>query len=161
MVHRLSKRFTSFGGYYTYAMHLLSERFGFQTGWMYLYFSILFGSAYVIGATYVINYVFGISPVLVALAITLPAFIFLIFGIKPTAKYAIFAGIIEIAVLASFFLFSIYFSHNTFYSPISYPGAITYLQDDLHSPSYLQWEYLWDTAQLLQSQEKSSALRRS
>lgn len=123
VVHRLSKRFTSFGGYYTYAMHLLSERFGFQTGWMYLYFSILFGSAYVIGVAYVINYVFGISPVLVALAITIPAFVFLIFGIKPTATYAVFAGVIEIVVLAGFFLFSIYFSHNSFYSPISYPGA--------------------------------------
>jgi amino acid transporter len=123
VVQRLSKRFTSFGGYYTYAMHLLSERFGFQTGWMYLYFSILFGSAYVIGAVYVVNYVFGIPPVLVALAITIPAFVFLIFGIKPSAKYAIFAGVLEIVVLLGFFLFSIYFSHNTFYSPISYLGA--------------------------------------
>ena len=123
VVQRLSKRFTSFGGYYTYAMHLLSERFGFQTGWMYLYFSILFGSAYVIGAVYVINYVFGISPVIVALAITIPAFVFLIFGIRPSAKYAVFAGVIEIVVLVAFFLFSIYFSHGSFYSPISYPGA--------------------------------------
>jgi amino acid transporter len=123
VVQRLSKRFTSFGGYYTYATHLLSERFGFQTGWMYLYFSILFGSAYVIGAVYVINYVFGISPVIVALAITIPAFVFLIFGIKPSAKYAVFAGVIEIIVLVGFFLFSIYFSHNSFYSPISFPGA--------------------------------------
>ena len=32
VVNRLSKRFTSLGGYYTYAMNLLSERFGFQTG---------------------------------------------------------------------------------------------------------------------------------
>lgn|GEM_PF-92463 len=123
VVQRLSKRFTSFGGYYTYAIHLLSERFGFQTGWMYLYFSILFGSAYVIGAVYVINYVFGISPVIVALAITIPAFIFLIFGIKPSAMYAVLAGVIEIAVLVGFFLFSIYFSHGSFYSPISFPGA--------------------------------------
>jgi amino acid transporter/CBS domain-containing protein len=123
VVNRLSKRFTSLGGYYTYAMNLLSERFGFQTGWMYLYFSILFGSAYAVGTAYIVNYVFGISPAVVALAITIPAFVFLIFGVKPSAKYAIFAGVIEIAVLIGFFLFSIYFSHNTFYSPISYPGA--------------------------------------
>ena len=123
VVNRLSKRFTSLGGYYTYAMNLLSERFGFQTGWMYLYFSILFGSAYAVGTAYIVNYVFGISPVIVALAITIPAFVFLILGVKPSAKYAIFAGVIEIAVLIGFFLFSIYFSHNTFYSPISYPGA--------------------------------------
>ena len=123
VVNRLSKRFTSLGGYYTYAMNLLSERFGFQTGWMYLYFSILFGSAYVIGTVYIVNYVFGISPIVIALAITIPAFFLLIFGAKPSAKYAIFAGIIEIVVLIAFFLFSIYFSHSTFYSPISYPGA--------------------------------------
>ena len=123
VVNRLSKRFTSLGGYYTYAMNLLSERFGFQTGWMYLYFSILFGSAYVVGTAYIVNYVFGISPAIIALAITIPAFVFLILGVKPTAKYAIFAGVIEIAVLIAFFLFSIYFSHFTFYSPISYPGA--------------------------------------
>jgi len=123
VVQRLSKRFTSFGGYYTYAIHLLSERLGFQTGWMYLYFSILFGSAYVIGAVYVINYVAGISPVIVALAITIPAFIFLIFGIKPSAAYAVMAGLVEIIVLLGFFLFSVYFSHNSFYSPISFPGA--------------------------------------
>jgi len=123
VVNRLSKRFTSFGGYYTYAMNILSERFGFQTGWTYLYFSILFGSAYVVGTAYIVNYVFGISPVLIAFAITIPAFVFLILGIKPTAKYAVFAGLIEIAVLIAFFLFSIYFSHATFYSPISYPGA--------------------------------------
>ena len=61
VVQRLSKRFTSSGGYYTYAIHSLSERAGFQTGWMYLYYSILFGAAYVIGAVYVINFVFGIS----------------------------------------------------------------------------------------------------
>jgi amino acid transporter/predicted transcriptional regulator len=123
VVNRLSKRFTSSGGYYTYAMNLLSERFGFQTGWMYLYFSILFGSAYVVGTAYIVNYVFGISPAVIALAVTIPAFVFLILGVKPSAKYAIFAGVIEIAVLIGFFLFSIYFSHNTFYSPISYPGA--------------------------------------
>ena len=123
VVNRLSKRFTSFGGYYTYAMNLLSERFGFQTGWMYLYFSILFGSAYVVGTAYIVNYVFGISPAVIALAVTIPAFVFLIVGVKPSAKYAIFAGVIEIAVLIGFFLFSIYFSHNTFYSPIYYPGA--------------------------------------
>ena len=123
VVNRLSKRFTSLGGYYTYAMNLLSERFGFQTGWMYLYFSILFGSAYVVGTAYIVNYVFGISPAIIALAITIAAFVLLIFGAKPSAKYAIIAGVIEIAVLIAFFLFSIYFSHNTFYSPISYPGA--------------------------------------
>ncbi len=123
VVNRLSKRFTSLGGYYTYAMNLLSERFGFQTGWMYLYFAILFGSAYAVGTAYIVNYVFGISPAVVALAITIPAFAFLLLGVKPSAKYAVFAGVIEIAVLIAFFLFSIYFSHNTFYSPISYPGA--------------------------------------
>ncbi|MDG6907922.1 MAG: amino acid permease [Nitrososphaerota archaeon] len=123
VVHRLARRFTASGGYYTYAMHSLSERTGFQTGWMYLFYSMLFGSAYVIGAVYVINYVFGISPVITALAISVPAFIFLILGIRPSAKYAVFAGIAEIGVMGAFFLISTYLSHGTFYSPITYPSA--------------------------------------
>jgi amino acid transporter/CBS domain-containing protein len=119
VVQRLSRRFTSSGGYYTYAMHSLSERTGFQTGWMYLYYSILFGSAYAIGTVYVINYVFGISPMIVALAITVPAFLFLMLGMRPSAKYAVFAGIIEIGVMVGFFIISVFLSHGSFYSPFA------------------------------------------
>ncbi len=123
VVHRLSTRFTSTGGYYTYAVHSLSERTGFQTGWMYVLYAVLFGSAYVIGAAYIINYVFGFSTILVSLCMTLPAFLFLILGIRPSAKYAIVAGIVEICVLALFFAYSIYLAHFTFYNPLTYQSA--------------------------------------
>jgi amino acid transporter len=123
VAHRLSKRFTSSGGYFTYAIHSLSQHAGLQTGWMYLFYSILFGSAYVTGTAYVLNYVFGFSPPLVALAITGPAFFFLILGIRPSAKYALLAGTIEIAVMAGFFLLSTYLAGFSFYSPIS-PASI-------------------------------------
>ncbi|EQD47013.1 amino acid permease-associated region, partial [mine drainage metagenome] len=92
VILRLSRRFTSTGGYYTYAMRTLSERTGFQTGWMYLFYSILFGSAYVVGAAFVINFVLGVNPVVIVLALSVPAMIFLVTGVSPSAKYAIVAG---------------------------------------------------------------------
>jgi len=119
VAHRLSKRFTSSGGYFTYAIHSLSQHAGFQTGWMYLFYSLLFGSAYVTGTAFVLNYAFGFSPPIVALVITLPAFLFLLLGIRPSAKYALLAGTIEIAVMAGFFLISTYLAKFSFYSPIS------------------------------------------
>ncbi len=124
VVQRLSRRFTSAGGYYTYALHLLSERMGFQTGWMYLFYSVLFGSAYVLGAVYVINYVLGIPTIAVALAISLPASAFLILGIRPSAKYALFSGMIEIGVMLAFFGTSVYLAHGTFYVPTAPPSDI-------------------------------------
>ena len=42
-VTRLSRRFSSSGGYYTYAFQALSARIGFDTGWMYIFYSILSG----------------------------------------------------------------------------------------------------------------------
>ncbi len=90
---------------------------------MYLYYSVLFAGAYTIGAAYILNYVFHISPMLVTLGITLPAFTFLVLGVKPSAKYALYAGLIEIVVMGLFFAVSSYLAHFTFYSPIAYPGA--------------------------------------
>jgi amino acid transporter len=124
VAHRLARRFTASGGYFTYAIHSLSQHAGLQTGWMYFFYSLLFGSAYVTGSAFVINYVFGISPALIALAITIPAFIFLMMGARPSAKYALLAGSIEMAVLAGFIIVSIYFAKFSFYSPVS-PAAIS------------------------------------
>lgn len=119
VAHRLARRFTASGGYFTYAIHSLSQHAGIQTGWMYFFYSLLFGSAYVTGAALVLNYVFGFSPPLVALAITVPAFIFLMMGTRPSARYALLAGSIEMAVMVGFFIVSVYFAKFTFYSPIS------------------------------------------
>jgi amino acid transporter len=119
VAHRLSRRFTASGGYFTYAIHSLSQHAGLETGWMYLFYSLLFGSSYVAGTAFVLNYVFGFTPWLVALAITVPAFLFLLLGIRPSAKYALIAGSIEIAVMAGFFLLSTYLAGFSFYSPVS------------------------------------------
>ena len=54
VVMRLSRRFRTSGGYYTYAFQVLTERVGLSTGWMYLFYSMLFGLAYVIGAAFVV-----------------------------------------------------------------------------------------------------------
>ncbi|MHB8396900.1 MAG: amino acid permease [Thermoplasmataceae archaeon] len=123
VILRLSRRFTSTGGYYIYAMRTLSERTGFQTGWMYLFYSVLFGSAYVVGAAFVINFVLGLNPVLIVLALSIPAVIFLITGVNPSAKYAIIAGTFEIAAILSMFAISIYLAGGHVYSPVlSYQG---------------------------------------
>jgi amino acid transporter/CBS domain-containing protein len=125
VVQRMASRFTTSGGYYTYAFRMLSERAGFQTGWMYMFYAVLFGSAYVVGATYVLNYVFAFPPVLVVLGVTTPAFVFLLLGVRPSAKYAIWAGVVEVALMAGFFFYALYVAHFTFYSPISYASGPT------------------------------------
>ena len=49
VVMQLSKRFRTSGGYYTYAFQALSDRVGFSTGWVYLFYALLFGMAREIG----------------------------------------------------------------------------------------------------------------
>ena len=99
VVVQLSKRFRTSGGYYTYAFQVLSDRVGFSTGWVYLFYSLLFGLAYAIGAVYVVSVVFGFPTYLTLLAIVLPSSALLIAGIRPSAKYAIYTGIAEICLI--------------------------------------------------------------
>ncbi len=122
VVMQLSKRFKTSGGYYTYAFQVLSERVGFSTGWVYLFYSLLFGLAYVIGAVYVVTLVFGVSTYITLLAIVLPASFFLIMGIKPSAKYAIYTGIAEICLILVIVYISFYLTGGSAYvpNPISY-----------------------------------------
>ncbi len=61
-VYELSKRFTKAGGYYTYAFYSLTRRLGFETGWVYLLYSVGYGAAYILGAGYVFSTILGISP---------------------------------------------------------------------------------------------------
>ncbi|MHB8372933.1 MAG: amino acid permease [Thermoplasmataceae archaeon] len=122
VVMMLSRRFQTSGGYYTYAFHALTERVGLSTGWMYLFYSILFGIAYLMGAVFVVVTIFGLSPLLTMLAIIIPASFFLVAGIKPSAKYAIYTGIIEIGIIISIVLISFIITKGVFYvpSPIKY-----------------------------------------
>ncbi len=117
VVMQLSKRFRTSGGYYTYAFQVLSERVGFSTGWVYLFYSLLFGLAYVIGAVYVVSAVFGFPVYPTLLAIVLPASFFLIVGIKPSAKYAIYTGIAEIGIILFIISISFYLTGGAAYIP--------------------------------------------
>ena len=117
VVMQLSRRFRTSGGYYTYAFQVLSERVGFSTGWVYLFYSLLFGLAYVIGAVYVVSAIFGFSVYLTLFVIVLPASFFLIVGIKPSAKYAIYTGIIEIGIILFIIALSFYLTGGSAYIP--------------------------------------------
>ena len=122
VVMQLSKRFKTSGGYYTYAFQVLSERVGFSTGWIYLFYSILFGLAYVMGAVYVVVTIFNFPIYPTFLVIVLPASLFLIFGVKPSAKYAIYTGIAEIGIILAIVFLSFYLTGGAAYAPnpISY-----------------------------------------
>ena len=117
VVLRLSKRFTTSGGYYSYAVQTLSDRVGFETGWMYIFYSLLFGLAYLIGAVFVINYILGLPVFLILFAMLIPAILFLVVGIQPSAKYAVYSGILEILIIAGMFVASVVITRGSFYLP--------------------------------------------
>ena len=119
VVYFLSKKHTETGGYFNYAFKSLSRRFGFETGWMYVFYSVLYGASYVVGSTFVLNYILGIPPMLAFIIVFVPASLFMVFGIKPSAKYAVFAASLEIAILVSVTVVTLYFSHFQFYNPMA------------------------------------------
>ncbi len=117
VVMQLSKRFRTTGGYYTYAFQALTERVGLSTGWMYLFYSSLYAMAYLVGAVFIVNTIFGISSYLIFFVIIIPAITFLILGVRPSSKYAVYTGIIEILVIVVIFGFSIFLSGGSAYFP--------------------------------------------
>ncbi|MCL4341137.1 MAG: amino acid permease [Candidatus Thermoplasmatota archaeon] len=116
-VTRLSRRFSSSGGYYTYAFQALSARIGFDTGWMYIFYSILYGLAYLMGGIYILNFVFGFSDYLGFALLIVPAIIFFIVGISISSRYAFFAVLIEISIMVAIILLSFILSKGVFYFP--------------------------------------------
>ncbi|WP_236752793.1 APC family permease [Acidianus sp. HS-5] len=120
VIYKLSTRYTKSGGYYTYAYYSLTKRLGFETGWVYLVYSVLYGSAYVLGATFVLHHVLGINPWIIALTIFGVSSIFILTGIKPSAKYAIVASIVEIGIMATLALLFLKSTSFTFYNPFNY-----------------------------------------
>ncbi len=116
-VTRLSRRFSSSGGYYTYAFQALSARIGFDTGWMYIFYSVLFGTAYVMGAVFILHLVFGI-PVFLALAIiVIPSVTFLVIGIRLSSSYALYAVAIEISIMIAIVVVSFFVTEGAAYFP--------------------------------------------
>ena len=116
-VTQLSKRFSSSGGYYTYAFQALSARIGFDTGWMYIFYSILYALAYLTGAIFIIVTVLGISEYYAFLLIMVPSVTFLLVGIKLSSKYALYAVAIEIALMVSIVFFSFVMTKGAAYIP--------------------------------------------
>ena len=117
VVMQLSKRFRTTGGYYTYAFQALTERVGLSTGWMYLFYSSLYAMAYLVGAVFIVNTLFGISSYLIFFVIIIPAITFLILGVRTSSKYAVYTGIIEILVIVVIFGFSILLAGGSTYIP--------------------------------------------
>ena len=119
VVYYLSKRHTETGGYLNYAFKLLSKRSGFETGWIYAFYSILYAGGYLIGSAFVLSYIVGIAAPVAFAIVFIPTSLFLIFGIRPSKHYAVFAGAIELVVLASVVIVSLVISHFVLYNPVS------------------------------------------
>jgi len=99
VVYELSRQITKTGGYYKYAHLLLSHRVGIETGFLYLFYSILYGVSYAFGISYLSSWLFNWDPTITMIVVLLITAFLAISGIKPSTKYAIIAGSVEIAVL--------------------------------------------------------------
>ena len=119
VVYYLSKKHTETGGYFNYALKLLSKRFGFETGWLYVFYSILYAGGYLIGSAFVLSYIVGIPAPISFAIVFLPSSLFLILGIKPSKHYAVFAGAIEVVVLIAVVIVFLFISHFVLYNPVS------------------------------------------
>lgn len=117
VVTQLSKRFASSGGYYTYAFQGLSERLGFDTGWMYIFYSILYGLAYLAGSIFIIDTVFRIPVFYTFLLIMVPSILFLLVGIRASSRYALYAVALEISLMVAVILISLYVTSWKLYVP--------------------------------------------
>ncbi|MGC9071123.1 MAG: APC family permease [Acidilobus sp.] len=98
-VYGLSRRYGETGGYYIYALYNMTRRLGLETGWTYLFYSILYGAAYIMGAAYILRYALQLNPLLGALTVFFLASLFLALGIRPSARYAEVAASAELAAL--------------------------------------------------------------
>ncbi|MEM3353754.1 MAG: APC family permease [Saccharolobus sp.] len=120
VVYELSKRFTKEGGYYTYVFYSLTKKLGFETGWLYLFYSTTYGVAYIYGASFILYHVLGINPWIAGLGLLSITSLFSIMGIRISTKYAIVTSLLEIGImtlLATLFIQSTGFH---FYNPFSY-----------------------------------------
>ncbi|MCY0860288.1 MAG: APC family permease [Sulfolobaceae archaeon] len=116
-VYELSKRFTKEGGYYTYAWYSLTKKLGLETGWVYILYSSFYGSAYILGTTYLISHIFNVNPWFVILFVLFLSSLFMALGIRPSSKYAIFASSLEIGILVALSLLFISSTGFRFYNP--------------------------------------------
>jgi len=117
VVYKLSRMYVETGGYYIYALHSLTRRLGLETGWMYIFYSAFYGTAYLIGAAFILHYILGIGTITSLLTVFIPSIIFLLSGLKPSARYAEISGIAEIILIFIIFVVGIYMAHFHFFNP--------------------------------------------
>ncbi|MEM3271271.1 MAG: APC family permease, partial [Metallosphaera sp.] len=96
VVYSLSRRFKKGSGYYTYALHSLTDNLGITTGWMYILYSLSYGGTLMIGGVYLLNLLTGFNSFYLTLIISILAAALVIGGIKISAKYAVVVGVLEI-----------------------------------------------------------------
>ncbi|MDP8003555.1 MAG: APC family permease, partial [Caldisphaera sp.] len=125
VVFKLSRKYEETGGYYIYAMYSLTRRLGLETGWMYIFYSSFYGTAYLVGSSFVLHYVFGFSPILALFVSIIPASVFLLMGLRPSAKYAEISGVVEILIIVAVFFVGIYLAHFRFYNPLQRVPSIS------------------------------------
>ncbi len=120
-VYYLSKKHDEEGGYFNYAYKSVSHRFGFETGWIYLFYSLLYAGGYMAGSVFVFTYVLSsfitIPPLISFAVIVIPTSTFLIMGIRPSSKYAVFSASVELIVLVAVIIAGLFGSHFAFYNP--------------------------------------------
>lgn len=117
VVQHLSAIYTQNGGFYNYAK-ALGQNVGTHTGLVYTAYSLLYGGAYVVGTAFSLSFALNVSPLLVSLAITLAATVLVALGIKPSSRYAMVAGILEISVIIYFVAESFAGTHFALYNPL-------------------------------------------
>ncbi|WP_337861110.1 APC family permease [Ferroplasma sp.] len=122
-VYYLSRKHDEEGGYFNYAYKSLSHRFGFETGWIYLFYSLLYAGGYIVGSIFVLTYVLApfvvIPPVIAFLIVFLPTAAFLLLGIRPSSKYAVFSASLELIVLVFVIIAGLYGAHFMVYNPFT------------------------------------------
>jgi len=106
-IYKLSSKIAQPGGYTAYAYFSLTKRLGFQTGWIYMLYAVVYGAAYVVATTLVVKEVFDFNPLIFLTLVFGVSSVLLLLGVRPTTKYALFASTFEalaMAVLAVMFL---------------------------------------------------------
>ena len=119
VIYELSSRFTKAGGYMTYAYYTLSETLGFQTGWLYVFYAVLYGSAYVVAVSLVLGPLFNIDPLVFTTLVLAVASTLLMLGVRPTTKYAMVASTLEAGIMAFLAIGLIYKTGWHFYNPFT------------------------------------------
>ena len=122
-VYYLSRKHDEEGGYFNYAYKALSHRFGFETGWLYLFYSLLYAGSYITGSIFVLTYVVSpyivIPPLVAFLIVFIPTASFLLLGIRPSSKYAVFSASLELIVLVGVIAAGFYGAHFLVYNPFT------------------------------------------